>query len=366
MTSFASIEQAHGPPLGRAAFPWACRRGRRRPRTRSRGRGRRRRPAAGCPPAGRGARSSLLIDERIGLERLGRRRAARLAHEAHVVEVGGGVDPLEGPRQRTVERAGSSGSARRLLPRARPRARGAPVPDAIPVVEGRLQRGRGRARARKRPRRGATTTSVPSRVPSLSVASFTGPSVVGSGSMAKDPRGAPRSGRRRRRQGSAAEIRALIDAADDQILAPPQPARRPRRDRRGTQGGAAGALLRAVARATIAERLSASNPGPFPTESIRSVFQGCSAPASASRRRCASPTSGPRARSRTRPSSGSSACRRARGPWGRSPASSRRSSAATPTSASSPSRIRRRASSTTRSTASWRAISRSAPRSRSR
>src|SRR5690606_14285075 len=43
--------------------------------------------------------ATSLVDERIGLERRWRRGAAGLAHQAHVLEVGGAVDPLIGARQ---------------------------------------------------------------------------------------------------------------------------------------------------------------------------------------------------------------------------------------------------------------------------
>ena len=58
----------------------------------------------------------------------------------------------------------------------------------------------------------------------------------------------------------------------------------------------------------IVERLSASNPGPFPTEAIRSVFQEVFSACLSLER---TGTSGPKARSRTWRSSTRSACRRA-------------------------------------------------------
>ena len=119
---------------------------------------------------------AALVDERIGLQRRGRRGAARLAHAADVVEERRPVDPLVGARQRRaeardVQRLADRAVARVQLPASAASAGAARSQSSSAACSvGAIAP----ARAQRSPSR-PTTTSAPSRVPSRSVASLMRP-----------------------------------------------------------------------------------------------------------------------------------------------------------------------------------------------
>ena len=68
-------------------------------------------------------------------------RAARLAHELHMMQIGAAVEPLIGARQRRCARARVEGLHRGRICRLKPRGRSAQARlDFAPAIKRRLQR----------------------------------------------------------------------------------------------------------------------------------------------------------------------------------------------------------------------------------